>query len=423
MGISNFDGVHTSGDMQTIPAAVGGTGGAVPDPNLDAGPNVFFQGAGVPDVRYIYLKDKVAGYTGVVPLLLDGENICLTLQIPAAASTTRLAAAQAAANGTAMTLATAQAVGCAPAIPIIPFSAGLNTGTATTALALDFGFAFGNVTSGSRTVAVSSSTLFTVGMPIIIGGVGNAAGTSALATIVTGLPTAATITIQDAPAASLATAPIGTGNLWGPSENGFPTPTAALPYVAKGPALVFDPRQAVCRGVSITSTDPASAGGVFTARGWDIFGQPMSEILTHAGGASTVFGLKAFKYIGSITPSFADAALYSAGTSDVFGFGLKTLVIEQTTVWWNAALNTSDQPFTAANETSPATSATGDVRGTVQFSANGPLAGLVGPASNGSIVGLAMSGIRLWMSISMTVFQQLGGTQANPVPMFGVTQA
>lgn len=413
MGAAIWDGpLHISGDMQGIPSAVGGTGGAVPDPNTDAGPSALFQGIAIPDVRYVYLKDKVQGYTGVVPALLDGGSYVVVDQIPAALSTTRIAAAAATTSGTAMTLATAQAVGCAPGIPVIPFSAGLNSGTAVTALALDFGFAFGNCTSGSTTITVADSTQFTVGMPLVIGGVGNAAGTTALLTNVATIASATTITVEDAPAATNATAPIGTGNIWGPSENGFPVPTAALPYLAKGPGLFLDPRQALARAVTITSANAGALGGVFLVAGYDIFGQAMTEAITHASGATTATGEKAFKYITSVTPQFTDPATYSVGTSDVFGFNLKVSGIEQTTIWWDGSLNTASTGFVAAVATDPSTTTSGDVRGTFDPSTD----------SNGSIVSLAMSGRRLMAAVRLRAEQQVGGTQANPVPMFGVEQ-
>lgn len=424
MSTATFDGpLHTSGDMQAIPAAVGGTNGAVPDPDTDAGPSAFFQGIAVPDVRYIYLKDKVQGYTGVVPALLAGTSMVLVNQIPAATSTTRIAAAAAVTNGTAMTLATEQAVGCAPGIPILPFSAGLNSGTAVMALALDFGFAFANCTAGEDTVSVADSTMFSVGMPVVIGGVGNSGGTSALLTLVESIDSTTTITLQDAPAATNASAPVGTGNLWGPSPNGFPTPTAALPYLARGPALVLDPRQALARCVSVTTTNGGATGGTFTIAGYDLFGQAMTELLTHPGGAATAYSEKEFKYISSVTPNFTDAQSYSVGTGDQFEFPVKVTGIEQTVIWWNGAQNVASTGFVAAVATDPSTTTSGDVRGYMLVSSAGiGGTGMSADVSNGSISSLAMSGRRLWMSVQLAAAQQIGATQANPVPMFGVEQ-
>lgn len=422
--ISNFANIHLSGDMQSIAAAIGGTGGAVPDPDTDAGPAMLYQAFGVPDPRFIYLKDKVGGYTGVVPMTHASGYFELTNQIPAAASTTNLAALQNVVSGTAMTLTTAQATGISPGIPFIPLAGqanALNSGTAVSAIALDFGFAFGNVTSGSRTITVADSTQFTVGMPLVIGGVGNSGGTTALLTNVASLASATTITVQDAPAATNATAPIGTGNYWGPSENGFPTPTAALPYVAKGPGLFLDARQSIARCIEITGA-AGSVGGNFLISGYDLYGMAMSQLLT-VGAAASAFTTKTFKYITSIVPQFTDAHNYSVGTGDEFGFNLRVNQIENTIIWWNGLLNAASTGFTAAVGTTPATTTTGDVRGTILTSTLGNGSGIGSTVSNGTIVSLAMSGVRLAILVAFRPSQITRATQADPTPIYGVLQA
>lgn len=421
MGTTSFTGpLHSSGAMQPIPASVGSP---VPDPNQDAGPSMLYQGWALPDPRYIYLKDKVQGYTGVVPMTLDSGKYIVTNAVPAAAADANIAALANVVNGTAMTLVTAQAAGISPAIPIIPFSAGLNTGTVVNALALDFGFAFGNCTAASATIQVADSTQFAVGMPLVIGGVGNAAGTSALLTQVASIVDATHITVISTavPAASNATAPIGTGNLWGPSENGFPLPTAALPYMAAGPGLFLDPRQSITRTVKITGA-AGSAGGNFLVSGYDVYGQAMSQLVT-VGAASSAFTTKAFKYIASVTPQFSDAHNYSVGTSDVYGFDLLAPGIENTAIWWNGLLNTASTGFTAPVATSPATNLTGDVRGTIQTSTAGPGSGIGATVSNGVITGLVMTGVRLCLAVSLGTLEQIFATPTNPAPLYGVTQA
>lgn len=421
--ISNFDVLHAQGAMQSIPASVGSP---VPDPDPDAGPSMFYQGTAIPDPRFIYLKDKVSGYTGVVPMTYESGLYLLSDQIPAAHTTTGIAAAANVVASTAMTLATAQATGISPGVPIIPLSAGLNTGTPVNVLALDFGFAFGNVTAGNKTITVANSAQFWVGMPLVIPGVGNSAATTSLLTIVTAIPTANTtsITVQDAPGATNATAAIGTGNLWGPSEAGFPTPTAALPYVGVGPALILDVRQALCRGVVVTCNNSLGTGGNFLVRGYDIYGAAMSESIAIVPGTSTTaYGKKAFAYIASVTPDFTDATYtYAIGTSDEFGFNLRATQIEHTQVWWNGLLNAASTGFIAGVGTT-ATTTTGDVRGTILTSAIGNGSGIGGTASNGSIVALAMSGVRLTTMLTLRATQITRGTQADPAPLYGVAQA
>ena len=85
-------------------------------------------------------------------------------QVPAAYGAALIVAAQNVVNGTAMTLKTTPAVGLAVNVPIMPFTAALNGSTPVVApVVLDFGFAWGNCTSGSKTVTVADSTEFWVG--------------------------------------------------------------------------------------------------------------------------------------------------------------------------------------------------------------------------------------------------------------------
>lgn len=422
MAATSFDGpTHVVGNMQALPATVGS---AVPDPNTDAGPSITFMGDALPDIRFPYMKDKVGGYVGVVPAALSLSYMQSVDQIPAALANNNIAAAQNVVNGTAMTLAAAS-VGITLAVPISPFTGFLNSAAVvTTGLAIDFGFAFGNCTAGTKQIVVADSTQFTAGMPVVIGGVGNAGGTIPLLTLVKSLDDATHITLQDAPAAANATAPIGTGNLWNPSENGFPTPTAALPYLACGPGLFLDPSQSIARGVQVVGGSAQCAGGTFLVSGWDVYGEAMSELITVAAGASTGWGKKAFKYIGSVTPRFTDAHNYTVGTSDVFGFHFRSDKWEYTNEFWAGAFATASTGWLPADATTPATTTTGDVRGTVQVSTNGGGTAISGAAaSNGSIVSLAMSGRRLSIFQSMPLISILRGLPPSSVSVYGQTQA
>lgn len=151
-----------------------------------------------------------------------------------------------------------------------------------------------------------------------------------------------------------------------------------------------------------------SSGGVdtginFLVRGFDVYGNAMSEAITGASTA-TATGQKAFKSIVSITPSAAAASTVTAGTSDVFG--LPVSVIDAgyiTNVKWNGVLAADAGTFAAADQTSPATTTTDDVRGTYKPTS----------ASNGTkrlVVCVALSDLNI--GAAQTVVGVLGVTQA-----------
>jgi hypothetical protein len=128
----------------------------------------------------------------------------------------------------------------------------------------------------------------------------------------------------------------------------------------------------VGRAVSISGVS-GGAGGTFTVAGYDIYGYPMTQLITVAAGANTVNSLKTFKAITSVTPNFTDAHNYSVGTADIFGFGILASYFGDVSINWNNAVITANAGFVAADTTSPATNATGDVRGTyaVQSASDG----------------------------------------------------
>lgn len=119
----------------------------------------------------------------------------------------------------------------------------------------------------------------------------------------------------------------------------------------------------VPRAVSLTSAGNISAVN-FTVSGYDVYGQPMTQTLA-GPNANTVNTLKAFYQVTQIAVSAAVATNTSAGSSDVFG--LPVLVSDGgyfDRAGWAGALAPDAGTFVAADQTNPATSATGDVRGT-----------------------------------------------------------
>jgi hypothetical protein len=427
MGVSSTDGPFiVYGKMGGVSATQFGTY-PEPDPNTDAGPGINYQGDSVPDVRFFFQKDRVQGNAGMVPTSTNLSYLQSVDQIPATASATLIAAAQNATNGTPFTLASTTATGRTLNIPIVPWiaAAGANNILNSAApvivpIMLDYGFAFGNCTSGSATVVVADSTQFVVGMPLVIAHVGTASTNQALLTNVVSITDATHIVVgPNLPQATINPTPIGTGNLWGIKEGvGYPVPSAHFPYQAAGPGFFLDPAQTIARNVSILGVT-SGTGGNIDVTGYDIYWQPMTERIAATAGATTTAGKKAFKAIVSVTPRFTDAHNYSVGTGDVFGMHFRSDRWEYSNIFWAGAFASSSTGWTAADLTSPSTNVTGDVRGTV---ATASLA-TIGSASNGTVSSLAMTGRRLAIFQSIPLYNMISATPAAPQTMFGQLQS
>jgi hypothetical protein len=119
----------------------------------------------------------------------------------------------------------------------------------------------------------------------------------------------------------------------------------------------------------------------------------------------TVVGKKTWKWIASVTPNASPGVNATVGTADLFGFPVRVASFPYVTVYWNGAIQATGT-ILPADATTPATSATGDVRGT--FAAS--------PASNGTI--------RLVVFVTIPVAGMAVTTNAALVSgMFGVTPA
>ena len=101
-----------------------------------------------------------------------------------------------------------------------------------------------------------------------------------------------------------------------------------------------------------------------TITGYDYYGQPMSEAITVATAGTAKSGAKAFYQISGATIN-GSATAVTIGTTDIFGLPVRCIdagyVIK---VGWNNTLLQNAGTFTAADMTNPATTITGDVRGT-----------------------------------------------------------
>lgn len=134
--------------------------------------------------------------------------------------------------------------------------------------------------------------------------------------------------------------------------------------------MAYDPTSALALAVSITASAGASGTVVFTVRGFDFYGQAMSEQITAATNTTTN-GKKAFKWITSVTPSAADGAnTYSVGTSVIAGFHLAIDTAPYAAVSANNAAYGIPGTFVAALTSAAPTATNADVRGTCVITNN-----------------------------------------------------
>jgi hypothetical protein len=155
----------------------------------------------------------------------------------------------------------------------------------------------------------------------------------------------------------------------------------------------FDPTNMCTRTIAVTGVS-GGAGGAFTVRGWDVYGQPMSEVITATAGATTVNGKKAWKWIASITPGFSDAHNYSFDVLNVFGLSVAVDTAAYVDSWIAGTGYTTNPSITAADTTSPATGTTGDVRGTIALTPGGNrITNFVTPSSARLMTTLANGGL------------------------------
>lgn len=350
--------------------------GAAQLTNPVAGVSLFYHGQGFPDVRYYPIPKDNLDNVGVIFSVYDPSTAVGVNAIPSTAggSVGNVASPQGTTTGVALTLATNASVGITLNVPYMNFA---TRQLATGRLALDLGIETPTVVASSKTVTVVDSSVYRSGQPIIISQVGNVTGTAHLFTYVTGAPTSTTITIADAPASSNSTTCRIASGLpgWANSNGVTPAirPTFYAPYIASGVALVFDETQALERGVSVTGSVGA-LGGNFTINGADFYGQTQTELLTLISGASTIASRKCYKIINSITPSFTNTAnTYSVNTTDLFGFPFRSDLWEMLTLYVAGQSVSSSTGWTKGDKTSPATTTTGDVRGTysLQSPSNG----------------------------------------------------
>ena len=429
MAATQFSGPVTSyGPMVDIPATTTNITAALGGTQL-GGPSLFYKGLGVPDLRWLWDKEKVGGFKGVQPGWFGKLAFTSVDATPAAHATNNIFTAAHIVTGTALVL-NGSSFAATASIPIIPYG---NTGNAygqsavvTAGLTLDFGFGLATLVSGSANVTFADTSTLVPGMPLIFA---NVTGTNApWLTVVQSITssTVAVMTTQAPWSASSGSARVGTGNTWQPNEGTYALPTAFFPFLGDGPALFLDPRQGIARGLVITASSASAATTTFTVKGYDIYGVPMTEAIACVPAtAVTTYGVKAWKHIVSITPNATDATYnWSVGTSDMFGFHAFSREWELTDVCWNALSMTASTGWTAGlAQGTTATASTADVRGTIQTSGLGPLgSGIGSTVSNGSQSGTAFTGVRLFMQQEVAVADIFAASPLAPATVYGMAQ-
>lgn len=119
----------------------------------------------------------------------------------------------------------------------------------------------------------------------------------------------------------------------------------------------------VARNIGVT-TAGSESGVNMTVSGIDWWYQKQTATVALPASATVAFSTKTFLGISSIAIDAATSLAITVGTGDTFGLvyvcGDKTLLIPK----WNNTLAIDAGTMTVADATTPATAATGDVRGT-----------------------------------------------------------
>jgi hypothetical protein len=399
--------------------------GAAPyaDYNPEIGPSLFWGGVGILDPRSPYQYEPGQNFGSPTCGWLGTTKINTLNVIPMTKSNTIIAAAAHIVAGTPMTLASANADGIAVGVngSLYGSTTGANL---VNGLCIDplVASVTANVTSGSNILTVTA----------VAAGSGHCYNRLAIGMVLTDATTAANIPtgtvilgygtgnggigtyIMSANATATATGDTVTGLFTGingvaPGSGTLSLGTLnAIPFGQAGTIMMWLPEAMCSRAISITSTTSQVAATVFTIVGADVYGQAMTETITTSGtSATTTNGVKAWKYIQSITPSKTDATgSYSVGTQDIVGLPIRsdnfTPVVGtewDLSLYFNSAGIASATGYTAAVTTSPATATSGDVRGTyaLQTASSGTLRLIATQSPNPAAMGVsATAGVGLF---------------------------
>jgi len=379
MSISAFSGPVVAYGQNTL--------NAVTDYNPDIGPSLFWGGAGRIDPRPNF--NYIPGQTQGAFTAGFGTSDAMTLNYaPYALGSAAIAAAAAPTASTAMTLVSTNST--TTGVSVSNSCTNYNTGATVTGLLMVDGFASFTGVIASSILTVSSLT-GTISIGMTLTGTGVNTGTTIVNQLTGPAGGAGTYTVQgDDTTSSTTITAQATG-----------TSALAQPFGLLGqPSSIYlwNPQAIISRAVSIVPVSGTSTAAViFTVSGYDIYGVPMSEAITvptSTTTATTTKGAKAFKYIASVTPSVTNAITYSVGTTDIYGLPIRSDNFGDLAINYNATGITASTGYVAAVTTSPATTTTGDVRGTyaLQSAADASkrlvVRQFVTPANMGSITGL-----------------------------------
>jgi hypothetical protein len=380
-----------------------GTGGS----NPEAGPSADYQGSSILDVRFPYQPGNSG--IGHVKAFLNYAYACMVDAIPATATAGAVATIPAAsvvpAGGT-LTPATGMqttnsGVLRAVNIPLVPYGRGLSVANRVSVTTLDPGHTKVTTSVSSRTVTIpagSDARLVKPGQYVCIPG---AAGTgiALIARVISKTLAEAgngTMVLDTAASAVVTAGPLMLMDMAGIS---------VIPHFYAGAVAEFDPHSTLTRCLVYTSNNVGDTGYSVTAVGYDAIGNLMTETVAITANG-TVTGRKAFKHIlrfdllktggGTLTGTIA------IGTSDTFGFNLKSEAWEYVNLYWAGAYASVSTGYTAGDATDPSTAASNDTRGTYT----------VQSASNGTN--------RLAIFMSLPARQALASTWDDPSTMHGV---
>lgn len=189
------------------------------------------------------------------------------------------------------------------------------------------------------------------------------------------------LTLRSASATGITAGVSIVNSLTGATVTGLLAIDSAMTTIGFGGAgtmQIWSPATALGRNITVTS-NANDTSGVYTVRGYDIYGFPLSEAITGANGTSgttaAANGVKAFKYIASVTPTgTVNSTGVAIGVGDVVGLPIRADRFSELLSTLGNTSITASTGFTAA-VTTTATATSGDVRGTysLQTASNGVL--------------------------------------------------